>query len=104
MQQQQQKLQLTQECFAVLEEGIRQSADETNKILEQTGCCAAAGNDVNEVIKSLSSISEENAAAGEKAASSMKELTEMMDRMLLSSGSLKEIARQMEYDLKFFHL
>lgn len=59
---------------------------------------------MEEVIESLYAISEQNAAAAEKAASSMKELTEMMDGMLLSSGSLKEIARQMEYDLKFFQL
>lgn len=104
MQQQQQQLQLTQECFAVLEHGIGQSADEIKKVLEQTGSCAAARNDVEEVIESLSAISEQNAAAAAKAASSMKELTEMMDGMLLSSGSLKEIARQMEYDLKFFQL
>ena len=102
MQLQQQKLRLTQERFAVLEEGIGQSALETKKIREQTGSCAAARKEVEEVITSLASISEENAAAAEETTASMTELAAMMERMLLSSGNLKEIAKQLEYDLKFF--
>lgn len=104
MELQQQKLQLTQERFDVLEAGIGQSADETKKIQEQTGCCAVARKEVEEVIAGLSSISEENAAAAENTTSSMTELTEMMECMSLSSGNLKEIAMQLENDLKFFQL
>ena len=54
------------------------------------------------MITSLASISEENAAAAEETTASMTELAAMMERMSLSSGNLKEIAKQLEYDLKFF--
>ncbi len=104
MEAQQEKLQLTKERFHMLEEGIGQSADETEKIKEQTRQCDAARDTVEDVIANLSSISEENAAATQETTASMAELNNMMEQLSVSAGNLMEMAQQMEADMGFFRL
>ena len=71
---QQEKLAKTQERFGVLGSGIEKSSIETANIKNQTAVCDAARNKVEEIIVSLSAISEENAASTEETTASMMEL------------------------------
>lgn len=104
MQAQQEKLQQTQERFGTLEQGIRQSGNETKQIKEQTDICDSARSTVEDVIVNLSAISEENAASTEETTASMTELNATMEQLAVSSGKLKEMAQQLELDLDFFKL
>lgn len=104
METQQSKLQQTHERFETLEEGICQSGSETRLIQEQTQICDAARNTVEDVIRNLSDISEENAASAEETTASMTQLHTTMDQLAISSGKLKEMAQQLDLDLNFFRL
>lgn len=104
METQQAKLQLTQDRFVTLEQGIRQSGDETKLIREQTEICDAARSTVEDVIMNLSAISEENAASTEETTASMTQLHATMEQLSASSGKLKEMAQQLDLDLNFFQL
>lgn len=104
MESQQAKLQQTQERFRSLEQGIRQSGNETSQIKEQTDICDTARSMVEDVIMNLSAISEENAASTEETTASMTELNAAMEQLAVSSGRLKEMAQQLELDLNFFKL
>lgn len=104
METQQTKLQQTQERFATLEEGIGLSGIETGKIQEQTQICDVARNTVEDVIRNLSDISEENAASAEETTASMTQLHTTMEQLAVSSGKLKEMAQQLDLDLNFFRL
>ena len=104
METQQAKLQLTQDRFVTLEQGIRQSGDETKLIREQTEICDAARSTVEDVIMNLSAISEENAASTEETTASMTQLHATMEQLSVSSGKLKEMAQQLDLDLNFFQL
>lgn len=104
MQTQQKKLQQTQERFGTLEHGISQSGGETRQIKEQTDICDEARSRVEEVIVNLSAISQQNAASTQETTASMTELNETMERLGAASGTLKEMAGQLEEDLKFFRL
>lgn len=104
MESQQAKLQQTQERFRTLEQGIRQSGNETRQIKEQTDICDSARSTVEDVIMNLSAISEENAASTEETTASMTELNATMEQLAVSSGKLKEMAQQLELDLNFFKL
>lgn len=104
METQQDKLKKAQERFAVLENGISRSGSETEQIKQQTQLCSMARNQVQDVIVNLSSISEENAASTQETTASMTQLNETMSQIAISSGSLKEMAQQLEQDLKFFRL
>ena len=104
METQQEKLQQTKERFGTLESGIKRSGSETEQIKAQTQLCDQARSRVEDVIVNLSAISEENAASTQETTASMTQLNDTMAQLAVSSGTLKEMAQQLEQDLKFFRL
>lgn len=104
MQNQQEKLASTQEHFRTLGDGIQKSSEETAHIKSSTGICDDARNKVEEVIVSLSSISEENAASTEKTTASMTELNQTIEQLVEKAKELNEMADSLAGDLKFFQI
>ena len=69
-----------------------------------TGICDDARNKVEEVIVSLSSISEENAASTEETTASMTELNQTIEQLVEKAKELNEMADSLAGDLKFFQI
>lgn len=101
---QQEKLTQTIEHFRELEDGINSSNAQTYEIKERTAVCDASRIKVEEVITSLSAISEGNAASSEETTASMTELNENIGKVVEASRQLKELAGKLEQDLKFFYI
>lgn len=101
---QQEKLTQTIEHFRELEDGINSSNAQTYEIKERTAVCDASRIKVEEVITSLSAISEGNAASSEETTASMIELNENIGKVVEASRQLKELAGKLEQDLKFFYI
>ena len=101
---QQQQLVQTIAHFNELEEGIHNSNAETLDIRDRTTVCDESRRKVEEVITSLSAISEENAASTEETTASMIELNENIGKVVDASRQLKELADKLESDLQFFHM
>ena len=104
MQNQQEKLSKTQEHFKTLGNGIQKSSEETAHIKSSTGICDDARNQVEEVIVSLSSISEENAASTEETTASMNELNMTIEHLVEKARELNEIADTLAGELEFFRI
>lgn len=104
MQNQQEKLAKTQEHFQTLENDIQKSSEETSHIKSSTCICDDARNQVEEVILSLSSISEENAASTEETTASMNELNMTIEHLVDKAKELNEMADTLAGDLKFFQI
>ena len=104
MQSQQEKLAKTQDHFEVLENGIQKSTEETVSIKDRTALCDEARCKVEEVIVSLSAISEENVASTEQTTASMTELNQTIEHLVEKANQLKEMAESLEGDLQFFQI
>lgn len=104
VEEQRKKLAQTKDHFVTLEHGIEVSSNETTEIKQETGVCDGARKKVEEVIMSLSSISEENAASTEQTTASMTELNGTIQQLVDASRNLKEMASVLEQDLNFFHM
>ena len=101
---QQDKLHQTKEHFDVLEEGIENSDGETSQIKTNTEICENARKKVEEIIVSLSAISEENAAATEETTASMTELDGTISNLVDTAQELNGLADELDGKLKFFHI
>lgn len=101
---QQEKLEQTRQHFAALEQSIASSSRETDEIKKETMICDDARKNVQNIILGLSGISEENAASTEQTTASMSELNTTIEQLMEASGSLKQMAQQLENDLRFFRM
>lgn len=101
---QQNKLQQTKEHFDVLEKGIEHSDGETEQIKSNTEVCENAREKVEEIIVSLSAISQENAAATQETTASMTELDGTISNLVVTAQELNSLADELDDRLKFFHL
>lgn len=101
---QQDKLHQTKEHFDVLEKGIENSDGETGQIKANTEICENARKKVEEIIVSLSAISEENAAATEETTASMTELDGTISNLVVTAQELNSLADELDGKLKFFHI
>lgn len=101
---QQDKLTQTKEHFRELENGIQNSSTETYQIKNRTAVCDESRIKVEEVILSLSAISEQNAASTEETTASMAELNATISKLVDASRQLKDLADGLEKDLGFFHM
>ena len=101
---QQEKLHQTKGHFDVLEKGIENSDGETGQIKANTGICEDARKKVEEVIISLSAISQENAAAAEETTASMAELDGTISNLVGTAQELNSLADELDSKLKFFQI
>lgn len=101
---QQDKIRQTSEHFEALEEGIGKSDDEMSQIRQSTTACENARKSVDEIIMSLSAISEQNAASAEETTASMAELNETIANLVETSKELNNLAGELDSNLKFFQI
>ena len=64
--------------------------------------CESSKNAVVDTMSALSAISEENAASSEETGASMEELSATVTTLAGSANNLKEIAQQLNEEMKFF--
>ena len=64
--------------------------------------CATSKNAVVDTMSALSAISEENAASSEETGASMQELSATVTTLACSADNLKDIAEQLNEEMKFF--
>lgn len=98
------KLHQTSSHFHSLERGIESSDHEMNQIRESASVCETARSSVNEIVISLSAISQENAASAEETTASMLELNEMISRLVTTSKELIGFAEALDGNLRFFRI
>ncbi|MCI9078931.1 MAG: methyl-accepting chemotaxis protein [Lachnospiraceae bacterium] len=101
---QQDKIHQTSEHFEALEEGIEKSDQEMSQIRQSTKACENARKSVDEIIISLSAISEQNAASAEETTASMAELNETIANLVETSKELNNLAGELDSNLKFFQI
>ena len=104
MEMQKEKLIQTQSHFAILEEDVEKSSEETQRFSGYTTECDESRNKVEDIIVGLSAISEENAASTEETTASMSELTRTMQVLAEVSKQLKELAVDIDGNLDFFQI
>ncbi len=71
-------------------------------ISEGADTCETSKNAVVDVMSALSAISEENAASSEETGASMQELSATVTTLAGSAGHLRNIAEQLNEEMKFF--
>lgn len=71
-------------------------------ILNGADTCASSKNAVVDTMSALSAISEENAASSEETGASMQELSATVTTLACSADNLKDIAEQLNEEMKFF--
>ena len=71
-------------------------------ISEGADTCATSKNAVVDTMSALSAISEENAASSEETGASMQELSATVMTLASSADGLKDIAEQLNEEMKFF--
>lgn len=101
---QQKKLDETRQKFSDVSKGIEESMSGTERIFDQTNECNTAREKVTDMISNLSAISEENAASTQQTTASMQELNATINLLAESAGELKDIARELNEEISFFHV
>ncbi len=101
---QQEKLQITQYKFSDVSRGIQASRNEIREIRKDSESCDEVREKVNDVFRNLASTSEQNAASTEQTTASMEELRHTMGVLTEKSDELESIAQKMESDLGYFKL
>lgn len=98
------KLAQTQRQFEIVGEGITSFRNKTAFIKDSIMQCNAVRIDVNELMLSLSAISEENAASATETSEAMQMLNTTINELLKASEKLNEISMKLEEDMSFFVL
>lgn len=101
---QEEKLSQTGTCFETVSTGIRESLGRMGHIQENSKVLDDARNQMMHMITSLSAISEENAAASEETAASTAQLNERVKQMTQEAAVLKELAADLEGQVKIFRV
>ncbi len=102
--QQQEKFNQTRKQFSNVYSGIDKSHDETEGIKDKTGACDNERIGVEDTISSLSTISEENAAATQQTTASMEELNATINLLSGSASDLNALSEELKESIKFFKL
>ena len=90
--------------FSSVSEGIGSTEHEVQGVLQQASTCSKAGEQVVDLMNSLSAIAEENAASTEQTATSMVELNDATVSLAETAQELKRLADTLEEDLSYFSL
>ncbi len=99
---QQEKLNQTGQCFQTVSQGIKESLGKMEHIKGQSEALDHARGQMTAMITSLSSISEENAAASGETADSTAKLNERVKQMTGQAAVLKELAESLEAKIQIF--
>ena len=99
---QQKALTVTLEAVEGMLNDIEETVNSVAKISEKAETCVKSNAVVANSMTSLSAISEENAAASETTGASVEELSATVTTLADSASHLKEIAVQLNEEIKFF--
>ncbi|MCR4834612.1 MAG: methyl-accepting chemotaxis protein [Butyrivibrio sp.] len=83
-------------------EDIRSTVNGVQLISSGAQTCETSKNAMVDTMSALSAISEENAASSEETGASMQELSATVTTLAASANGLKEIADQLNEEMKFF--
>lgn len=101
---QQDRISETKERFTAVGKGIQASLASVNGIRTKVNDLEMSKVVVLDVISTLSSISEENAAVTQETSASTEELNSTVTKLTFSSNELKSLSHQLEQDLSIFKL
>ena len=101
---QQERISETKERFTSVGEGIQASLENVDGITLKVSDLEQSKVVVLDIISTLSSISEENAAVTQQTSASTEELNETVTKLSQSSVELKSLSLQLEQDLSIFKL
>ena len=104
LQEQQENLKNTQNEFANVSAGIQDTRNQSDIVDVQAKDCNASRSSVIDIISSLSSISEENAASTEETTASIQELTSTINMVAKQANEVQEQAQNLEQAMGFFKL
>lgn len=99
---QQKALSSTFESVQGMLQDIENTVKGVAKISDEADTCVSSNSLVSHAMHSLSAISEENAAASETTGASVEELSATVSTLAGSAAHLKEIAEQLNNEMKFF--
>lgn len=97
------KIQDTREMFNRVLNAIGEISEGTERIRTEVESIDAVKNGIGETIESLSSISEENAAASEETTASANLVNEDMKQIGRVSQDMMELAEELKKSISFFH-
>ena len=104
LQEQQENLKNTQNEFANVSAGIQDTRNQSDIVDVQAKDCNASRSSVIDIISSLSSISEENAASTEETTASIQELTATINMVAQQANEVQQQAQNLEQAMGFFKL
>lgn len=97
------KIQDTREMFNRVLSAIGEISEGTERIRTEVESIDAVKNGIGETIESLSSISEENAAASEETTASANLVNEDMKQIGRVSQDMMELAEELKKSISYFH-
>lgn len=97
------KIQDTREMFNRVLSAIGEISESTERIRTEVESIDAVKNGIGETIESLSSISEENAAASEETTASANLVNEDMKQIGRVSQDMMELAEELKKSISYFH-
>lgn len=101
---QQQKLSQTRRKFQDVSDGIQSSMTKIKDIRTGSSACDDARENVTEVIRNLSSVTEQNASATEQTTASMDNLNTTISVLAEKADQLETLAEKIRENLEFFKL
>lgn len=101
---QQQKLSQTKRKFQDVSDGIQSSMSKIKDIRTGSTACDDARENVTEVIRNLSSVTEQNASATEQTTASMDNLNTTVGVLAEKADQLETLAEKIRENLEFFKL
>lgn len=101
---QQQKLNQTKRKFQDVSDGIQSSMSKIKDIRTGSTACDDARENVTEVIRNLSSVTEQNASATEQTTASMDNLNTTVGVLAEKADQLETLAEKIRENLEFFKL
>lgn len=102
LREQQEKLRNTEKEFANVESGIQDTKNQSDTVDGQAKDCDRSRVQVIDIIASLSSISQQNAASTQETTASMQELNATINLVAHQAEQVREQAASLEQAMKFF--
>lgn len=104
MEEQAANVEKTSEIFARVQKKITDSVEGINVITKHTRQMDGARVKVVEVVQNLSAIAEENAASTQETSASVTQVEEVVEKISVDAEKLKDIATNLENNMKVFKL
>lgn len=101
---QNENVELTDDRFSKVLQGIKESIDSIEKIVVKTADMDKARSAVIDTVQSLSSIAEENAASTQETSASVTQITAVISDITKKAEELLSIANEMEEGISVFKL